>query len=186
MINKSNWKQVVRKWNPPFVIKPVNEGSSIGVVFFDKASRHDLIKKNVERYGTCLIEKKIEGREFTVGILGHRALPVIELKPKRAFYDFKAKYTKGMTQYLVPAPISKKESRILQKIALKTHKALKLKDLSRIDFRVDFDGRPFVLEANSIPGFTETSLLPKAAQQVGINFSDLCIFLLKQAKIGKE
>ena len=116
-----------------------------------------------------------------MGILGASALPVIELKPKRRFYDYKAKYTKGLTEYLAPAPISKSLKIRLQKLALKTHRTLGLSDFSRVDFKVDQNQNPYVLEANSIPGFTETSLVPKAAQCAGLSFQDLCLYLLTQA-----
>ena len=122
------------------------------------------------------------GREFTVGFLGKKALPVIEVRPKRKFYDFKAKYTKGLTEYLVPAPIKPAFAQKLQKIAKRAHQVLKLRDLSRVDIMLDEAEQPFVLEVNSIPGFTETSLLPKAAKKVGINFDGLCLRILNRAR----
>ena len=138
-----------------------------------------------------MAEKKIEGREFTVGIFGNRPLPVIELKPKREFYDYRAKYTKGMTDYLVPAKIPASLKMRLQKIALRVHKVLGLRDFSRVDLMVDRKSRPYVLEANSIPGFTELSLLPKAAKKAGYSFEDVCSQLVAWAyergiKNGKE
>lgn len=187
VIHKSNWRNVVQSWKPPYVVKPLEEGSSIGIFFVERRnSGMNKIKSGIDRYGKLLLEQKIEGREFTVGILGDQALPVIELKPKRRFYDFKAKYTKGLTEYLAPAPISDNLRRTLQKVALKTHQILGLHDLSRVDFKVDHKENPYVLEANSIPGFTETSLLPKAAQCVGLSFQDLCLFLLDQAMQRKR
>jgi len=182
VLTRKNWKQTLKQWNPPYVIKPVNEGSSIGVFFVQrKGSESRKIQSSFKRYPRLLIEKEINGREFTVGILGNRALPVIELKPKRKFYDYKAKYTKGLTEYLIPAPISKDLSSKLRAIALKAHRALGLRDLSRVDFKVDVSENPFVLEVNSIPGFTGTSLLPKAAKQVGLDFTELCLSLLGMA-----
>lgn len=187
VIDQFNWRRVIKRWNPPYVVKPLEEGSSIGIFFVErKNSGMGKIKSGITQYGKLLIERKIKGREFTVGILGDSALPVIELKPKRRFYDYKAKYTKGLTEYLAPAPISDNLMKSLQKMALKTHQVLGLHDLSRVDFKVDQDGKPYVLEANSIPGFTETSLLPKAAQCVGLNFQDLCLYLLDQAMQGKR
>ncbi|PIQ86287.1 MAG: D-alanine--D-alanine ligase [Candidatus Omnitrophica bacterium CG11_big_fil_rev_8_21_14_0_20_45_26] len=184
------WRQVtLRNLNAalpkitlPTVIKPTRNGSSIGIELID--ARDQLakkIRKSIKQFKTIILEDRIIGREFTVGILGKQALPVIELKPKRQFYDYKAKYTKGMTRYLVPAPISKQAAGRLQILALKTHRALGLSDFSRVDMMVDRQGRPYVLEANSIPGFTEFSLLPKAAQLAGISFSELCQTLLKLA-----
>ncbi len=127
------------------------------------------------------MEEKIEGREFTVGVLKEKALPVIELKPKGDFYDYKSKYTKGMCQYLIPAPIEKTLETKLKKLAKQTHQVLGLRDLSRVDFMVDKQNRPYILEANAIPGFTEFSLLPKAAREVGINFEELCHQLVQSA-----
>lgn len=182
IVDRHNWREAMSKWKPPYVVKPVQEGSSIGVFFVEhKGKAAKKVVRSLIRYPQLLFEEKIEGREYTVGILGRRALPVIELKPKRAFYDFKAKYTKGLTQYLVPAPISEKLAKHLQTIALKVHGLLELRDLSRTDFKVDARGNPFVLEINSIPGFTETSLLPKAAQRIGIDFTELCLRLLGMA-----
>lgn len=188
VLNGRNWDEVLQKWRPPFVVKPVDEGSSIGVAMIEQWTRSNRgkIKRYLARYGELLVEQKIEGREFTVGILGHEALPVIELKPKRAFYDYRAKYTKGLTDYLVPAPISASLTRTLQALALKAHHALGLRDLSRVDILVDRQSNPFVLEANSIPGFTETSLLPKAARCAGLGFEDLCLKLLTFAAERKK
>lgn len=187
VIDKQNWRRIIQRWKVPFVVKPLDEGSSIGIFFVErKNSGLSKINSGLARYGRLLIEQKIEGREFTVGILGRKVLPVIELKPKRRFYDFKAKYTKGLTEYLAPAPITDHLRKRLQNLALKTHKALGLCDLSRVDFKVDQHLQPYVLEANSIPGFTETSLLPKAAQCVGLNFQDLCLYLIGQAVQGKR
>ncbi len=182
VLTRKNWKQKLRKWNPPYVVKPVSEGSSIGVFFVDRKDRGDeKIQSSLKRYPRLLIEEKIEGREFTVGILGEKALPVIELKPTCKFYDYKAKYTKGLTKYLVPAPVSRDLTYRLQLIALRAHQALGLRDLSRVDFKVDSNNHPFVLEVNSIPGFTETSLLPKAASEAGLDFTQLCLMLLNMA-----
>jgi D-alanine-D-alanine ligase len=129
-----------------------------------------------------MLERTIVGPEYTVGILGEEALPVVELRPRNAFYDYHAKYTSGMTEYVVPAPLAKKIEKKLKKIALQTHKLLGLRDMSRIDFKYDHKReKAFVLEANSIPGFTEFSLLPKAARAKGLNFSELCTKLVRFA-----
>lgn len=187
VLTRKNWKQKIRKWVPPYVIKPVQEGSSIGVFFIENENDGCLkIQASLRKYERLLVEEKIEGREFTVGILGKSPLPVIELRPKRDFYDYKAKYTKGLTEYLIPAPISKRLATQLQLLALKAHRILGLRDLSRVDFKIDFQNRPFVLEANSIPGFTETSLLPKAARHVGISFTQLCLNLLEMANARRH
>lgn len=183
ILQKSNWKEKIARIQGPLFLKPLSEGSSIGVFAVENIRREaDKIHKVISKYSWLLAEKKITGREFTVGILEERPLPVIELKPRRSFYDFKAKYTKGMTEYVVPARISKKLAAKIQKLASKTHRVLGLRDMSRVDIMVDDKDRPYVLEANSIPGFTEFSLLPKAARASGISFPDLCARLVKLAK----
>jgi len=174
--------QKLQNFPAPFFVKPVAEGSSIGVFLVeDFAQSVEKITQALVRYPVLLAEKKIVGREFTVGILGNRALPVVELRPRRSFYDYRAKYTRGMTKYLVPAPIPLDWRRRFQRLALRVHQALGLRDFSRIDLMAEGDGVPFVLEANTIPGFTELSLLPKAAQEAGISFERLCLELVGMA-----
>lgn len=172
----------LRNFPPPFFVKPVANGSSIGVFLVEDFSRSaEKIMQALDRYPVLLAEKQIQGREFTVGILGPRPLPVIELRPKRKFYDYRAKYTRGMTEYLVPAPIPEAWRRRFQHLALRVHEVLGLRDFSRIDLVTDPEGEPFVLEANTIPGFTELSLLPKAAREAGISFEELCVRLVQMA-----
>ncbi|MBI4115285.1 MAG: D-alanine--D-alanine ligase [Candidatus Omnitrophica bacterium] len=179
--SKRNWKEL-ESFPTPFFVKPIDDGSSIGVFLIEDfpQSVEKLIHALVE-YPLLLAERRIEGREFTVGILGKRALPVVELKPRGEFYDYHCKYTKGMTEYLVPAPIPDAWRRRFQQLALKAHQALGLRDFSRIDLMADSEGNPYVLEANTIPGFTELSLLPKAAKEAGISFEELCSQLVRMA-----
>ncbi|MBI3317201.1 MAG: D-alanine--D-alanine ligase [Candidatus Omnitrophica bacterium] len=166
----------------PFFIKPNREGSSIGAFPVENFTKSvEKIRRALRRYKVLLAEEKIEGREFTVGVLKNRALPVIELVPKRTFYDYRAKYTKGMTEYRVPAPILPQFAARLKRLALSVHRVLGLRDFSRVDFMTDKKGRPFVLEANTIPGFTALSLLPKAARAGGISFENLCYQLIEAA-----
>ena len=180
-VDKRTWREL-ENFPTPFFMKPVANGSSIGVFLVeDFAPAAEKIMQGLNRYGTLLVERKIEGREFTVGILGKRALPVIELKPKRKFYDYRAKYTPGMTEYLVPAPIPLAWKRRFQEVAVRVHEVLGLRDFSRVDLVADSEGQPFVLEANTIPGFTELSLLPKAAREAGISFEELCLKLVEMA-----
>jgi D-alanine-D-alanine ligase len=182
IVTKSDWKSKLAKFPAPYFVKPLRDGSSMGVFFIeDLAKSAEKLKQALNRYGKLLVEKKIVGREFTVGILGQKALPVIELIPNRPFYDYKAKYTRGMTDYLVPAPISERLSHKLQKLGLEVHRCLGLRDFSRVDIMVDEKGIPYVLEANSIPGLTELSLLPKAAQAAGISFEEMCYRLIAWA-----
>jgi D-alanine-D-alanine ligase len=187
IVNAKNWKTKLSKFPTPFFVKPPREGSSIGAFGVEDFQKEAVkIKQAIQDYGELMIEKKICGREFTVGVLGKTALPVVELKPKSDFYDYRAKYTKGMTDYEVPASISKKLSERLQKIAISVHQALGLRDFSRVDIMVDEKERPYVLEANSIPGFTELSLLPKAAKAEGISFEELCYRLVEAAYKRKK
>lgn len=164
----------------PFVLKPSTEGSSIGL---EMVLSMDQLSSAFERISKIsneiLIEQFIAGDELTVGILGDEALPVIRIKTDRSFYDFEAKYSPGHTQYEVPARLPKEIFQKVQEAALKAYRALGCRDLSRVDFMLDAQGRPWILEVNTIPGFTETSLLPKAAKAVGISFEDLCDRILK-------
>lgn len=179
--NRKNWRHL-KNFPPPFFVKPVSDGSSIGVFLVeDFAESVEKIIRALKKYPLLLAEKQIRGREFTVGILEERALPVVELRPKGQFYDFHCKYTPGMTEYLVPAPIPEAWRRRFQQAALGVHRVLKLRDFSRIDLMADSEGRLFILEANTIPGFTELSLLPKAARQAGIPFEVLCQRLVRMA-----
>ncbi|HSG05994.1 MAG TPA: D-alanine--D-alanine ligase, partial [Nitrospiria bacterium] len=158
----------------PVVVKPNSEGSTLGISIVKKED--DLLPaiESARRYDDeVLIEEYVEGREMTVGILDGEALPVIEVVPKENFYDYDAKYTKGKTEYRVPAPLSPESSGELQELAVRTHQLLGCRGATRVDFRLDNGGRPFVLEINTVPGMTETSLLPKAAEAKGISYDDL-------------
>jgi len=167
----------------PLVVKPQNQGSSIGVFFVDRIPQLILAIELAFSYDdNIIIEKKISGKEITVGILGDRALEPIEIRPKADFFDFNAKYTKGLTDYIIPAEISKKTKERVQYLSLKAHRVLGCCHFSRIDLMLDNDENPFILEVNTIPGFTETSLFPKAAAYEGISFSQLCIRLLEMAQ----
>lgn len=174
VVNRQNWKRL-KQFPTPFFVKPVADGSSIGVFLVeDFGQEAEKITRALDRYGRLLVERRIVGREFTVGILGERVLPVVELRPKGRFYSYHCKYTRGMTEYLVPAPIPEAWRKRFQAVARQMHQRLGLRDLSRVDLMADSLGRPYVLEANTIPGFTELSLLPKAAKKAGISFEALC------------
>ena len=128
-----------------------------------------------------MIEDKIDGREFSVGILGGRALPVIEIIPKKGFYDYVNKYQKGMTDEVCPADIDDSIAEKMQSIALKVHNILRLGFYSRIDFMLDKNNEPYCLEANTLPGMTPTSLLPQEAKALGISYNELCEQILMVA-----
>lgn len=166
----------------PVIVKPSHEGSTVGVTLVGDA---DELGPAIERASTFiglpLIEAFIPGRELAVGVLGEEALPIVEIRPSHEIYDYECKYTKGMSEYLVPAPIDPEIAGEVQELAVRAHKVLRLSAYSRIDFRVDAAGRPWCLEANSLPGMTATSLLPKAAAASGIGFEELCERIVRLA-----
>ena len=167
------------------VVKPSNGGSSIGLNI--AASEKDLKTAIGEAFkydDKLIIEEYVSGREITVGIVEDRVLPIVEIVPKRLFFDFTAKYEKGMTEYIVPAEIEEKMYRMCQETGLRAHKALSARSFSRVDIILNEKIGPVVLEINTIPGFTETSLLPKAAKSAGISFEDLCLKILDSAFFG--
>jgi len=158
----------------PIVIKAPCQGSSVGVHLIHEASAIDPALADCLQHGDeILVEELVEGRELTVGVLGDQMLPVVEIKPLAGFYDYTNKYTKGATEYLVPAPLTEEETAAVQSVALAAVKALGLRVYSRVDVLLGRGG-PTVLEINTIPGMTETSLLPKAAAASGLDFSTLC------------
>jgi D-alanine-D-alanine ligase len=131
-----------------------------------------------------LVEKFVQGTECTVGFLGDEALPVIQICPHDGTYDYDAKYQRTDTQYLVPAPYEAALTLKLQEMGRRAYKMLGGHHLGRVDFRVDAQGNPFVLEMNPIPGFTATSLLPKAAAATGLYFQAFCVRIINQATVG--
>jgi len=174
LLQSGNWRERLRRLTFPVFVKPPCEGSSIDVCLVrDPEDAKRILPPLLEKYPVLVAETKVTGPELTVSILDEDPLPVIEIRPRREFYDYTAKYTKGMTEYIVPAPISDAETRKVQETALCAHQALGLRDFSRVDVILS-EGSPFVLEVNTIPGFTETSLFPKAARSVGMEFGDLC------------
>ncbi len=165
----------------PVCIKPQSEGSSVDVYFannVEEARPH--IKNLLNKYGSALIEKKLKGEELTVGIVDDMVFPVINIKPKGGFYDYKHKYTKGATEYIVPANLPKNISNLVQSVAYKAYKSIGCNSYARVDLILE-GNIPYVLEINSIPGMTATSLLPKAALAYGINFEDLVKLLVEKA-----
>jgi D-alanine-D-alanine ligase len=169
----------------PVVIKPHAEGSSVGVsLVFSK----DQVAPAVElafKYGNeILVEKFIKGKEVQVGILGDRALGAIEIVPKSAFYDYRAKYEKGMSDHFFPARIPEDVYQRTLEAGLAAHRALGCRGYSRVDFIIDESGAAYILEVNTLPGMTATSLLPEIAKGVGISFPDLVQEILRLAVSG--
>jgi D-alanine-D-alanine ligase len=172
----------IRKLGKKYVVKPVRQGSSVGVSILDDAeAAAKTAKQCFADYGDCMIEKFIAGRELTVGVLCGKALPVIEIRSKAAFYDYHAKYIADSTEYLFDTIDDAATIERLAKAAILTFDAVGCRDFSRIDFILTDDGEAYALEVNTIPGFTTHSLLPKAAAKTGIAMSDLCIKIIDAA-----
>ena len=166
----------------PLVVKPSRQGSSVGVSIVQAETDLEEACQIAWRYDHHLLaEQFIKGRELTVGIFDGHALPVIEIHPKHDFFTYEAKYTKGQTEYLVPAPLDKDVEAQVKALALRAHDCLGCRDFSRVDLILAENNQLFVLEVNTIPGFTETSLVPKAARAAGIEFQDLCARLVQIA-----
>jgi len=162
-------------WNPPVVIKPVRQGSSVGLQFVERVEEWPAALMESLRHDTrVLVEEKIIGRECTVGILEYKPLPIVEVRPKSGVYDYRTKYSAGLTEYFCPAPFDDATTRSVQEAALGAFRAIGGRDYGRVDVMVRADGRPVVLEVNTLPGMTETSLLPKAAAAAGIGYAELC------------
>ena len=168
----------------PVVIKPPCQGSTIGIF---KISHPDewnaALRESLKYDGEVIVETFIPGRELTVGVVGNTALPAVEILAPDGWYDFDAKYSKGHSRHLCPAPLDKKVADQARDIALQTFNSLGCRGLGRVDFRLTESGELFVLELNNIPGFTETSLLPEAAQVAGISFPALCRQIMEMATL---
>lgn len=169
----------------PFVVKPYNDGSSVGVVIVDKGDAFSM-DQDGPWHGTSdlMVEKYIPGRELTVSVMGDKALGVTELKPKSGFYDYKAKYQDGMTDHILPADLSVERCELLKKMAIDAHRILGCRGVSRSDFRMD-GNEIYILETNTQPGMTPLSLLPEQAKYLGISFSELVRWMVEDASCGR-
>jgi D-alanine--D-alanine ligase len=174
--------EIMADFSLPVVVKSASQGSSIGVVIVEESEKlSQAIGQAFQYSDTILVEEFIKGRELTVAIWGNKApkaLPVIEIVPFSGRYDYHSKYTKGATEYVVPAPLSDDITLLVQTVALKAFNALGCCGIARVDVMLDNDNNPYVLEVNTIPGMTATSLVPKAAAAAGISFPALCEELL--------
>lgn len=169
-------------WQPPVVLKPVRQGSSVGLHFVERVQDFAGALADAFRHDSeVLMEEKVLGRETTVGILGGEALPIVEVRPKLGGYDYRNKYTSGRTDYFCPAAFDPDTTARVQRAALGAFEAVGGRDYGRVDVMVGPGGGPVVLEVNTLPGMTETSLLPKAAAAAGIPFADLCRRMLDLA-----
>jgi len=177
----------------PIVVKPPREGSTVGVFIVKNERELESAVAEAANYDReLLIEKFVPGRELTIGILGDQALPVLEIIPKGGFYDFATKYpflnpqSGASAEHVCPARIDAAKTREIQDLALRAFRALGLQVYARVDIILAEDGEPFVLEANTIPGMTEASLLPEAAAAAGINYVDLCLRIIELSRARME
>jgi D-alanine-D-alanine ligase len=168
----------------PLVVKPAREGSTIGVSIARTGQEIVSALKEAGKYDEeILVEEFMKGKEITVGMLEDIPMPVIEIVPKSGFYDYHSKYTKGETEYVIPARIPREKYLYAQEVSLKAFRALGCSGCARVDLMTDENGDPFVIDVNTMPGMTETSLLPKAASYAGISFEDLVERILLGASL---
>lgn len=166
----------------PCIIKPNAAGSTVGLTLCEKKEEvKEAIEKAFLYSESVLIEKYIKGREVTVGIVGDKILPVLEIKPKKAIYDYECKYTDGMSEYEVPAKIDLDVFRQLQESAIKAYNAVGCRGYGRVDFLLNEKNEYYCLEINTLPGMTSHSLVPKMAAYIGIDFSNLCELIIDEA-----
>jgi len=166
----------------PYVVKPLRQGSSVGISIVSQPQQAiSVAKKTYAEFGDCMIEKFISGREITVGILEEQALPIIEIRSKTGFYDYRAKYLDERTEYLFDTIEDAVLSARIKTAALDCFAALGCRHFARVDFILGQDDIPYALELNAIPGFTTHSLLPKAAARAGLSMSDLCVRIVEAA-----
>jgi D-alanine-D-alanine ligase len=175
--NYDFYKDIRDELGNDLVFKPNNQGSTIGVTITDTGNLDDIhegVMKASQFSDIVIAEQYIEGREITCGIVGGEAYPLIEIVPNEGFYDYANKYTIGRTNYICPAELSEDVAEFIQNQALSAFNIIGCSGFARADFRLDDENQPFLLEINTIPGFTSTSLVPMAAKEVGIEFPELC------------
>jgi D-alanine-D-alanine ligase len=178
-----NLREALAAWSFPLVVKPVKEGSSLNChIVRDFPNLRPAAQSIVEQYGEALVEEFVDGPELTVAILGDEALPPIEIRTPREFYDYRAKYEDDATQYLFDIDLPAELLDRIQRMSLEAHRGLGCRDFSRVDWRVDArTHEPYLLEVNTIPGLTSHSLVPKAAAKAGIEMADFCECLIGMA-----
>ncbi len=183
-----NNKKIIAKIEKPFVIKPISQGSSVGVEVILENFKFNIAQYNWQYGDQIIIEKYIAGQELHVGIIDNKALGIVEVRPKKLFYDYECKYTAGMTDYIVPAEISQEKYQEAMELALRCHQNIGLKGISRVDFILNNknggDNQIYLLEINTHPGFTPNSLVPKIAKYRGISFEEIIEYLVKSASCG--
>ncbi len=180
-------EKVLENLSLPVVVKPVEEGSSLGVhIVKDEDELLKVIEVELVEFGSFYFEKFIDGKSVTVGVLGTGeesfALPILELRPKgHEFYDYEAKYTPGATEFIIPAELPRKVYKELQRYSVLTHQIIGCRGFSRVDAVVSEDGKAYILEINTIPGMTELSDLPAEAEHMGIDYDTLVLHILSSA-----
>jgi len=175
-------RDLIKRLPYPQVVKPHDQGSTVGLRIVKDKNEMDEAIDEAFKYGSkVMVEEYIKGRELTVAIFKNKALPVIEIKPKHGIYDYECKYSSGMSDYDVPARIDEGLAVNLQKISWRAHLALGCEGYSRVDFRLSQANKPYILEVNTLPGMTDTSLVPKAAKEAGINFNSLIEGIIEEA-----
>lgn len=182
--------KVIKKLGLPLIVKPARQGSALGIKYVEKpGGLAEALIGALSYDDKVIIEKYIKGKEVAVSILEEngepRALPIVEIIPKKEFFDFESMYTMGETDYFVPARFSDEQTNEIQNLAIRVHQTLRCRDVSRIDMIIDEDNQPQVLELNTGPGMTETSLLPMAAEAAGIDFANLVEKLARMA-LGRK
>ena len=180
--NTHELEKQLRRFADKYVVKPIRQGSTVGVTIVDdpKSALADA-RQCLKTFGDCMIEEYIDGREITVGILGKLPLPIIEIKTKTGFYDYEAKYIDEQTQYLFDTIDDAALAEEIAAAAVDCFNTLGCRHFARADFILSNDGTPYVLEVNTIPGFTSHSLLPMAASKTGLSMSDLCTKIIEAA-----
>ena len=180
----SDFAAVEAKLGLPLFVKPANEGSSVGVVKVKERDRLKDVYRELKQYkGEIIAEKFIGGGEYTCGIIGGKALPTVRIIPATEFYDLEAKYERDDTVYLCPSDLSDEDEQLMRELTVRAFDAVGGRGWGRIDFLKDETGRLYLLEANTLPGMTSHSLVPKAAAQAGMDFPQLCIEILKTAYV---
>lgn len=182
--NEDLIKEIRKEFGSKFVVKPNDQGSSIGITIVNSGNLDDItvaLKEAAKYSDRILVEEFIEGREITCGLIDGEALPLIEIVPKDEFYNYTTKYVKGNSDYICPAEITEDVNEFIQSVSEMCYEILGVSGFCRIDYRLSEDNEPFFLELNPIPGFTATSLVPKAAKKQEIEFPELCERLIIKA-----
>ena len=176
--------KVSRKMDLPVVVKPTNQGSSLGVTIVKDENQWEPALQTAFGYSEeVIVEKFIDGKLLAIGMNEMSPMPIIHIRPKSGFYDYEAKYTSGKTEYICPADINKDEAERCRQVAIQVFQVLRGRGFPRVDVILDEQGVPQVLEMNTIPGMTPTSLLPMAAREMGMAFDDLVVEILKTAQL---